>query len=159
MPRVTKFEPGRVRIDSCAPLKPPRETSYGVVTSDVEIAASRGRLEPPNSIPLRVMLFWSAPSPSTEKPFGAPSSPGTSCTPGSVAAIAARSPSRSAETFAVSTGRSVPPTSGVGTLRLTRSRWARTCTASSTAPTFASLASATRISSSAVRFTSKRFAA
>ena len=51
-------------------------------------------------MPLSVVEFWSAPSPSTEKPFGAPSAPGMSCTPGIDAASAARSPSWSAETLA-----------------------------------------------------------
>ena len=55
--RLMKFEPGRVRTLSCAPLKPPRETSYGEVTSDVDTEASRGRLEPPNAMPLSVALF------------------------------------------------------------------------------------------------------
>ena len=32
---------------SIPPLKLPRETSYGVVTGDVDTLASRGRLEPP----------------------------------------------------------------------------------------------------------------
>ena len=36
---------------------PPRETSYGDVTSDVEIPASRGKFEPPKAIPFSVMLF------------------------------------------------------------------------------------------------------
>src|SRR5476649_2561369 len=43
--RVMKLEPGRPRIWNCAPLNPPRETSYGVVTSDVETLASRGRFD------------------------------------------------------------------------------------------------------------------
>ena len=51
-------------------------------------------------MPLSVVVFWSAPRPSTEKPFGSPSAPGMSCTPGSDAAIAARSPSWFAENAA-----------------------------------------------------------
>src|SRR5437764_302255 len=76
MPRVMKFDPGLERRVSCPPLKPPRETSYGDVTSDVDTPASRGRLEPPNAMPFSVVLFWSAPSPRTEKPFGSPFCPG-----------------------------------------------------------------------------------
>jgi hypothetical protein len=149
-----------VRRLNCAPLKPPRDTSYGEVARELETAASRGRFEPPKFMPLSVVWFWSAPRPSTEKPLGSPSAPGTSCTPGSVAAIAARSPRSAAGSPAFVTGCSVPPTSGCAvSKRFTRSRGARTVTASSTAATRWSRASATRISSSATRFTSKRRAA
>jgi len=54
---VMKFEPGRVRSENCAPLKPPRETSYGVVTRELETAASRGKPEPPKFMPFKVVLF------------------------------------------------------------------------------------------------------
>ncbi|HXG71698.1 MAG TPA: hypothetical protein VNJ04_13910 [Gemmatimonadaceae bacterium] len=77
---------------NCAPLNPPRDTSYGVVASDDETAASRGRFDPPNCMPLSVVLFWSGERPSTENPEGSPSEPGTSWTPGIDAAIAAISP-------------------------------------------------------------------
>ena len=43
----------------------------------LETCASRGRPFPPKFIPFRVMLFWSAPRPRTENPFGSPFSPGT----------------------------------------------------------------------------------
>src|SRR5512138_812533 len=70
--RRMKFDPLPVRSDNCAPLKPPRLTSYGVVTSDETICASRGMLDAPKLAPLSVVLFWSADSPSTEKPAGSP---------------------------------------------------------------------------------------
>ena len=81
--------------------------------SELEICASRGRLPAPNGMPLSVTLFWSAPSPRTENPSAAPSSPGISVTPGSDAAIAAMSPCSSGGRFASSIVRSVPLTSGV----------------------------------------------
>src|SRR5579885_3202202 len=76
VPRVLKLEPDAGRMLKFPPLNPPREPSYGDVVSDVEIAASRGRLFPPNCMPLSVVLFCSAPTPSTEKPSGWPSRPG-----------------------------------------------------------------------------------
>jgi hypothetical protein len=42
---------------NCPPLNPPRDTSYGVVTSDEDTAASRGMFAPPNCMPLSVVLF------------------------------------------------------------------------------------------------------
>ena len=57
MPRVMKFDPGRVRIVSCPPLNPPRATSYGDVESEVDTPASRGRFDPPKLMPLSVVLF------------------------------------------------------------------------------------------------------
>ncbi len=68
-----KLVPGRVRNENCPPLNPPRETSYGAVVSELMTDASRGRPAPPNCMPLSVVLFWSAPSPSTENPFAPPS--------------------------------------------------------------------------------------
>src|SRR5687768_15708923 len=111
MPRVLKLDPDRDRRLICAPLNPPRETSYGEVMTELDTIASRGRLDPPNCIPLSVVLFWSAPSPSTEYPSALPSCPGTDCTPGRDAAIAARSPMRLAGTAVLVSGRSVPLTS------------------------------------------------
>src|SRR5579862_1643963 len=71
--REMKFEPARMRMLRFAPLKPPTDTSYGEVTSDVVSAASRGVSEPLKFIPLRVVEFWSDVRPSTEKPEGSPS--------------------------------------------------------------------------------------
>jgi len=90
--RRTKLEPLPLRSMNCAPLKPPRLTSYGVVTSDVDTFASRGMLDAPKLAPLSVALFWSAESPSTEKPAGSPLGSVMGVTPGIVAAIAFRSP-------------------------------------------------------------------
>jgi hypothetical protein len=70
--------PPRDRTLSRPPLKLPRDTSYGLVASDVETFASRGRFEPPNAMPLSVVAFWSGERPSTEKPDGDPSAPGMS---------------------------------------------------------------------------------
>src|SRR6185369_6515647 len=71
-PRVRKFEPPPVRMLKLAPLNPPRDTSYGDVESELEIDASRGSPFAPKLTPLSVTLFWSAPSPRTEKPSDAP---------------------------------------------------------------------------------------
>jgi AraC-like DNA-binding protein len=86
----------------------------------------------------------------------APSWPGTNWTPGSDAAIAARSPSWSIGTFDAAIACSVPPMSGWTSPRCTRSRAARIFTGSSTPAIGNRRASATRISWSAVRFTSNR---
>ena len=153
-----KFEPGRVRMLNCPPLNPPRDTSYGEVTSELVTAASRGRLLPPNWLPLSVVLFWSAPSPRTEKPDGSPSAPGTRVTPGSDAAIAARSPCSAALSTDGLIARSVPLTSLLASVRATRSRGARMRIASSSV-VLESLASARRMSWSAVRLTSNRLRA
>src|SRR5215207_5264753 len=91
-PRLRKLDPELERMLKFPPLKPPREGSYDDVESELDIDASRGRPFAPTCIPLSVTLFWSAPSPRTEKPSGPPSSPGTSSTPGNDAAIAAMSP-------------------------------------------------------------------
>ncbi len=56
-PRTEKLDPERVRTLSWAPLNPPRETSYGEVTSDVITDASRGRVLPPNGMPLSIVAF------------------------------------------------------------------------------------------------------
>src|SRR4030081_411699 len=80
--RRMKFEPGPVRMLNCAPLNPPRLTSYGVVTTELETFASRGMLLLPKGEPLRVVAFWSDERPSTEKPAGSPSAPVTGVTPG-----------------------------------------------------------------------------
>ena len=47
-----KFEPERVRTCSCPPEKPPRETSYDDVASDVITLASRGKAASPKLRPL-----------------------------------------------------------------------------------------------------------
>jgi hypothetical protein len=155
--RRMKFEPGPVRIMNCAPLNPPRLTSYGVVTTEVVTFASRGMLELPNGLPLSVVLFWSAERPSTEKPAGSPSAPVTGVTPGTVAAMALRSPCWLAATAALVADCSVPLMSGCfPSLRPTRFRSAATRTVSSMGAARWSLASATRISWSAVRFSSNR---
>jgi hypothetical protein len=52
-----KFDPLPERSMNCAPLNPPRLTSYGVVTSDVDTCASRGMLDAPKLAPLSVALF------------------------------------------------------------------------------------------------------
>src|SRR5690606_23584993 len=62
--RRTKLVAGEALSESCPPLKPPRETSNVVVENVVVTAASRGTLEPSNSMPFMVTLFWSVPSPS-----------------------------------------------------------------------------------------------
>ena len=141
-----KFVPGRVRMLNCPPLKPPRETSYGAVTRELETAASRGRFEPPKFAPFRVVLFWSWPSPSTEKPEGSPSAPGIRVTPGSDAAIAARSPIWAAVRPEVLMVFSVPPTSAGLSPRATFSRGAVTLTASRVDACTCNLASATKMS-------------
>ncbi len=127
--------------------------------NDVETCASRGRLLPviPAS-PFTDVWFWSEESPSTENPAGSPSAPATGVTPGRDAAIAARSPIWSGLTTFGSTRFSVPLMSccAAGSLRFTRPRSAVTRTASSCAADGESVASASRKSSSATRFTSKR---
>src|SRR5262245_15430416 len=90
--RTMKLDARPVRTLNRPPLKFPRETSYGVVTSDVETFASRGRLLPPKFIPLSVVAFCAESRPRTENPFELPSALGMSWTPGSDAANAARSP-------------------------------------------------------------------
>jgi hypothetical protein len=55
--RRMKLLPLPLRTLSCPPLKPPRLTSYGAVTSDVETCASRGSVELPRFAPFSVMLF------------------------------------------------------------------------------------------------------
>src|SRR5688500_4391443 len=72
--RTLKLVPDRERRFIWPPENPPRDTSYGAVTSDDETPASRGMFEPPKSSPLSVVLFWSWVSPSTEYPEGSPSS-------------------------------------------------------------------------------------
>jgi hypothetical protein len=145
--------PGLARRLRRAPLKPPVDTSYGDVTSPVDTLASRGRLAPPNGIPLSVVWFWSGERPSTEKPAGSPSAPGTGVTPGIAAAIAARSPICSGARSDGSTRRSGPPTSAPASVRPTRSRAAVTRTAPSRSAAYCSVASARRKSSSATRRT------
>ena len=100
-----------------------------------------------------VVEFWSDVSPNTEKPDGSPSAPGMNCTPGSEAAIAAKSPCWSAGSAFAFTLRSVPLMSVGFWLRFTRLRSPATWTVSRVCADIASRASATRISWSAVRFT------
>jgi hypothetical protein len=142
-----------------APLKPPVETSHGEVTSPAPMLASRGRLPAAVLRPFIVVWFWSADRPSTEKPAGSPSAPGTGVTPGIEAAIAARSPCSSEATAAFSTRRSVPLTSWLARLRPTFSRPATTLTVSSCTAVRWSVTSAKRNASSATRLTSNRFCA
>ena len=71
-----KFDARPVRMLSSPPLKLPRDTSYGVVTSDVVSSRRAGCSPPPKFMPLSVVAFWSAPRPSTEKPAGLPSALG-----------------------------------------------------------------------------------
>ena len=157
--RATKLVPERVRRLKLPPLKPPRDTSYGDVTREPLTAASRGKSLPLKFCPLSVVEFWSGESPSTENPDGSPSAPGTSSTPGSDAAMAAKSPSWLAARAEVLTARSVPEMSVVGSLRPARSRDACTRTASSVVAERDILESATRISSSATLLISNRRAA
>ena len=137
------------------PLNPPRLTSYGEVVSELVTAASRGRFEASELSPLIVVEFWSAVRPNTEKPDGSPSAPGMNCTPGSEAAIAARSPCCSAESALAETLRSVPLMSAGFWFRLTRFRSPAICTVSRFCAAIVRRASATRMSWSAVRFTWK----
>src|SRR3954447_26434172 len=110
--RRMKFELPKVRRENCAPLNPPRLTSYGVVTREDMTCASRGMLEAPKLAPLSVVLFWSAERPSTEKPAGSPLASVIGVTPGIVAAIAFRSPCSPEETASLCTDCSVPLRSG-----------------------------------------------
>ncbi len=73
------------------PLNPPRDGSKVVVASRALTCTSRGSV-PPKVRPLRLMLFWSEPRPSTEKPI-VPSALAIAVTPGRKAAIWERSPS------------------------------------------------------------------
>src|SRR4051812_5285320 len=113
VPRTLKFDPGRDVILKFPPLNPPRDGSNGDVVSDVDTAASRGRLFVLDCRPFSVVLFWSEPRPRTENASGSPSSPGTSRTPGNDAAIAAILPCRSGGRVFCGIERSVPLTSGV----------------------------------------------
>ena len=90
--RSWKSPPATAAIANCPPLKPPRDTSNDDVVTRVLTTASRGMSPPSKRIPFSVTLFWSDDRPSTENPGGPPSAPGTSCTPGTDAAIAARFP-------------------------------------------------------------------
>ncbi|MCX5761627.1 MAG: hypothetical protein NTW72_08990 [Gemmatimonadetes bacterium] len=145
--RMVKLLPVGERMLNCAPLKPPRETSYGAVDSELDTPASRGTSAPPNEPPLSVVAFWSGDSPSTEKPDASPLVPGTSVTPGSDDAMAARLPASPAATLAALTFRSVPEISGWRSSRLARVRSpAFTRTASSSVMARDRRASAMRIS-------------
>src|SRR5579872_3872975 len=90
-----------------APENQPREGSYVEVDTRTRVEASRGRLAPPNDMPLSVVLFADGPRPNAEMP------PATLAMPGTVDAIAVRSPAWSGETcpFTPSTKRSAAPTS------------------------------------------------
>src|SRR5450830_22706 len=122
MVRCRKLFPEGDRMLNCAPLKPPRDTSYGAVASELETPASRGTLAPPKEPPLSVLAFWSGVSPSTEKPDASPLEPGTSWTPGSDAAMAAMSPALAADTLAALIALSVPLMSGARSSRTARVR-------------------------------------
>src|SRR5438045_985259 len=60
MLRTSKLLPGRVRSVNWPPLKPPFDTSYGLVDRELDTCASCGRLLPPKLRPFRVVEFWSA---------------------------------------------------------------------------------------------------
>ncbi len=132
------------------PLNPPRDTSNGDVDNELDTAASRGNSLEPVCSPFSVTVFWSAPRPSTENASASPSSPGSSSTPGSDAAIAAMLPCRSTGRSSAMIVRSVPPTSGSGTFRFTRC-CADTSTTIESSCTGASRASAISTASSATR--------
>ena len=153
-----KFDPEPAERLNCPPLNPPRLTSYGVVMSDELTCASRGMFELPKLEPLSVVEFWSAERPSTENPAGSPSAPVTGVTPGIEAAIALRSPCCPAATAAASVRISVPLMSPGLSPRVMRARSATAFIVSSSTMR-ESRASATRISWSAVRFTSNRLGA
>ena len=154
--RSVRLLGGRERRASCAPLKPPRDTSYGLTASAASNAASRGKALPSNFMPLSVVSFCSGPSPNTEYPVGAPSAPGTICTPGTPPASSARSASCSSVAASTSTRRSPPPASMPVVSATPRFRGAVTFIVSSTAPARASLTSATSTSRSATRRSSTR---
>src|SRR5665213_2231694 len=78
-----------------APLNQPLAGSYLVVETRRLVGAARGMLAPLNDIPPSVVVFWSAPKPSTEMP------PLIDDTPGTVDDIAARSPASSEGTAAI----------------------------------------------------------
>ena len=125
------------------------------VDSDDMIIASRGSAPSPKLSPLSCVLFWSPPSPNTEKASDAPSAPSNSCTPGIAEAIAARSPICSAfrnPGSVLSSDRSVPLTSDTVSARDTAAR-SVTWMASSVMAAGDMRASAMRISWSAVRIT------
>src|SRR4029077_7674438 len=92
MARREKLEPGIVGGELGAPLNPPFETSNGYGLIDVVANTSGGSALMPEPSPLNVVLFWSPERPSNEYMSGAPSSPGISWMPATVAAIAARFP-------------------------------------------------------------------
>ena len=152
-----KLLPRPLLMLNCAPLKPPRLTSYGVVITELVTLASRGMFEPLNGEPLSVVLFWSELKPSTLKPDGSPSAPATGVTPGIVPAMAFRSPAWLAATAALLALCSFPPMSAASASRSARFRSAAvTLMVSSIAAARVNRASATRISSSAVRLISNR---
>src|SRR4051812_22714271 len=74
--RTMKLVPDEMRALTCAPLKPPREASYGEVEIEAEIPASRGRVPSAIDIPFSVKLLAAASSPKTEKPAAPPSDAG-----------------------------------------------------------------------------------
>ena len=151
-----------MRSVNCAPLKPPRHTSYGVVTSDVDDLRVARKVRPAelHAVERRVVLVG-AESEHGEA-VGSAVLARVQLTPGSVAAIAARSPIWFApETRRrLSIARSVPLMSGAWLVvapHLVAMRRDAHRVEHGVDP--CSFASATRISSSATRLISKRLAA